>query len=188
MRFCTRYYAIIALLATIAACKEPSLGQGEAEEGKIPQDAVVEILTEGGKLYWGISAMRGTETTTLNGVQMALLDPSKIPSMKALRQQLSGVFTNHAIDSLIVDLGIKESAGKLWIPAADPGDVSVYEDADVTQSVERGDTVLVTVDVPLGDSGQSDLRGVRLVRVGNDWRIDNNPFTDVETADDEPSD
>lgn len=188
MNLSNRYFLILWLLVvTAAACNQPN-NDPEKERHKAPSgtatgiepDEIVEMLTKGAKLYWGITALRGSETTTLNGMRMVQLDPAALPSLQALRQRFTDLFTERGVDSLIVDLGVKESGGKLWIPAADPADISVYEDADVTQSVPSGDTVMVTVDVPLGDSGQSDLRGVRLVRKGDAWRIDNNPFNDVE--------
>lgn len=197
MNLHNRYSMFVAgllLVAVAAACNQPSNDPGGRESGHSPgtateieADEIVEMLTEGAKLYWGINALRTSETTTLNGTRMVGLDPAALPSLEAFRQRFAGLFTEHAVGLLIADLGVKESGGKLWIPAADPDDISVYEDADVTQSVPNGDTVMVTVDVPLGDSGQSDLRGVRLVRKAGDWRIDNNPFSDVEEGESEGS-
>jgi hypothetical protein len=196
MNLHSRYSVILVglLLAVAAACNQPNNDDPGKEKGNSPAstateieaDEIVEMLTQGAKLYWGINALRTAETTTLDGTQMVGLDPAALPSLQALRQRFAGLFTERAIGLLVADLGVKESGGKLWIPAADPDDISLYEDADVTQSVPNGDTVMVTVDVPLGDSGQSDLRGVRLVHKAGAWRIDNNPFSgDVEEGESE---
>lgn len=188
MNLSNRYGLMVALLVVAAAAcnqpnNDPAKERSKTSSGTVAEiepDEIVEMLSKGAKLYWGVTALRVSETATLNQIRMVQLDPAALPSLKTLRQRFTDLFTEHAIDSLIADLGVKEFGGKLWIPAADPADISMYEDADVTQSVPNGDTIMATVDVPLGDSGQSDLRGVRLVRKGDGWRIDNNPFDDVK--------
>lgn len=164
-------YILACALVILAACN------GTPDER-------VRLLADGAKLYRGVSELRTGGITVVAGKRMMRLEPSQAGSMEALRNRFRPVFTERAIDTIITDLGIVESSGKLWMPEGDAGDILVYEDSDILDSKETGNATVLKLEIPLGDSGQTDVRTLRLMRVGEEWRIDNNPYRAEAVPDD----
>jgi len=162
MKSTVRYVSALALVVLAACSGAP--------------DERIGLLADGAKLYRGVSDLRTGEVTTVAGHRMIRLESSQAGSMEALRNRFRPIFTERAIDTIITDLGIVEHGGKLWMPEGDSGDILVYEDADILDSQDAGNATVLKLEIPLGDSGQTDVRTLRLMRVGEEWRIDNNPY------------
>ena len=149
------------------------------------RDESIRLLGEGAKVLREVSQLRTTDGRTVGGRRMLKLDAAKVGSMKELRSRFEPVFTAAASDTLIAMLGIRADGGHLWMPEGDAGDILVYDDAEIVESEEaEGETRLI-VEIPLGDSGQTELRTLRLKHVGEEWRIDNNPYDPASAPADE---
>ena len=96
--------------------------------------------------------------------------------MAALRAYLRAGFSEAAIDSVLTDYGVTEDGGKLWMGGTPGDDIRSYDDAEITAIESQGEDVVADVEVPLGDSGQTDEFQIRLSRVGDNWRLASDPF------------
>lgn len=146
------------------------------------------LLVQGYKLYWEIGSMGTKETGTVGNETLVRMDPAKAPTMKALRAKLEQVFTAAAADSILVDFGVREHDGKLWMDDVEGGDVSNYDETEIVSFKGDSTSSEAMISVPLGDSGQVDECMVRAVRIGGRWKLANNPYGGNDLGDDDDGD
>ncbi|MDB5036333.1 MAG: hypothetical protein JWQ98_3574 [Chlorobi bacterium] len=150
-------------------------GAGGVDE-EISEGDLQSLLASGFKLYWGIRDLATAEKDIIDGKPVERIDPAKAPTLDALRSRFRPVFTDRAIDSIFRDFGVVARGGKLWMLRAADADVADYDAASLTDSEADSTGMTATVEVPLGDSGQTDEIEVHLAMNGNRWRIDSDPF------------
>jgi hypothetical protein len=189
--------ALILVVTLLTACKAHRSDQSGAIDttslpkgADIDEDAVRSLVVNGHKLYASIDAMATSEHRDVAGKRLVLIDPAKWGSMKAFRAKLGAVFTGAAIDSIIHDRGIREEDGKAWMIAGDDESISNYDDADVVDVEKDSSGIVADVEIPLGDSGQSDDVTVLVRRTPNGWKIANNIFNtaNIDADDGDESD
>jgi hypothetical protein len=171
-------------LIALAACNEPRGSRGAAVDttalpkgAEIDEDGIQTLVVNGHRLYASVDAMATGDHQVIGGVRMVRLDPKKWESMKAFRAKLNAIFTTAVADSIIRQLGVTEQGGKAWAKESDDDDdISNYEDADVLGIEDDSSTATAGIEIPLGDSGQTDELTVLVRRTSNGWKIANNIF------------
>jgi hypothetical protein len=164
----------------LGACGDP--GKKREPIGDVPssasldEDAIGKLLVKGARVYAGVREMESGEKSIVNGRPVARVSTKRASSMAALRTYLRAAFSDGAIDTVLTDYGVVEDGGKLWMIHTDTDDIRSYDDAEITSIESDGEDVVADVEVPLGDSGQTDEFQVRLTRVGGSWRLASDPF------------
>ncbi|MEP7219825.1 MAG: DL-endopeptidase inhibitor IseA family protein [Bacteroidota bacterium] len=151
-------------------------GVAGAGHEEIDESDLQSLLANGYKLYWGIRDLGTSEKDIIDGKAVERIDPAKAPTLDALRNRFRPTFTERAIDSIFRDFGVITRGGKLWMLRSADADVADYDAASLTDSEADSTGMIATVEIPLGDSGQTDEIEVHLAMNGNRWRIDSDPF------------
>lgn len=184
--------AIVLFLSLFTACSDRSRVSGRTDTAPLPtgeeidEEGIHTLVARGYRLYHDLGAMTSKEREVIGGKRVVRIDPKKIPSMKALRTKLGEVFTTRMVDSIIRDLGIHEQGGKLWMADAERDDISNYEEAEILDVSKDTVGITATIEVPLGDSGQTDERTVAIVKTSTGWKIASNVYSGQGLAGDEP--
>jgi len=175
--------AIIIILSLFTACSDPSKVGSRTDNRPLPtgeeidEDGIHTLVARGYKLYHDLGTMSSKERDAINGRRVVRIDPAKISSMKALRAKLGEVFTPRMVDSIIRDFAIQEQGGKLWMAEAERDDISNYEEAEILDVSDDTVGITATIEVPLGDSGQTDERTVAIVKTLTGWKIASNVYS-----------
>jgi|GEM_PF-6717288 len=176
--------AALLFCTALAGCggsskKQEPIGEIPATS-TLDNDTVRKLLIKGARAYAGVLEMATQEKSIVKGKPVVRLDPKRVPTMGALRSYLLAAFTDRAADSVLFDLGVVEDGGKLWLAPPEPGDIRSYDESEIVGVEAEGNGAIVDVEIPLGDSGQTDELRLLLAQAGGNWRVDSNPYGAAE--------
>jgi hypothetical protein len=180
----------MALGLLLVACGGNGRRRGAADTTPLPTGATIDedgarsLIVRSADLYWEFKDLETDREGTGGMKGRVMIDPARYTSLKSLRAHLATAFTDAAVDSAIADYRVTEQDGKLWMRPADADDAREFDDVDVLDFT--GDTAAATasIEVPLGESGQSDPYSVRFRRTKAGWKIANYVFDDEPSAGD----
>lgn len=181
----------LLLLPLLIACSERSRVNSRVDTAPLPkgeeidEDGIYTLVARGYRLYHGLGTTN--EHDAIGGRRVVRVDPKSATSMKGLRAKLGEIFTTRVVDSIVKDLGIQEQGGKLWMTESDRDDISNYDEAEILEVSKDTLGITATIEVPLGDSGQSDERTIAIVKTSAGWKIANNVYSGQALTDDDAS-
>jgi len=176
-------FSIIVFGLLMAGCTGRRSHGGAIDTTALPKGAEIEkdeirnLVIAGYRLHTDIITMGTDEEQEIGGKAMVRIDPARWGSARAFRARLGAVFADAVIDSIVNEFGITEQNGKAWMEADNDEDVSDYDETDILDVSKDSAGVTATIEVPLGESGQSDEITVHLRHMPSGWKISNYIFS-----------